>query len=201
MKKPQFPGNQMNACCILLSAGRGSRMGMPKWSLEMPDGENFLQYLTRSYTSCGISTVVVTKSQDARAVQSECLPEVIIAINPSPEKGRFFSLLCGIKQIPNHKPCFIQNIDNPFFCNATWEKMLEQLSSFDAVIPEYHGKGGHPVLLGPDALNGIRTYHPPYPILRDYFATLNTIRMPVDDPTVLLNINTPEVYARFRATP
>ena len=191
----------MNASCILLAAGKGSRMGIPKWKLEMPDGESFLQYLTRSYTGCGISPVVVTNSRDALAVQSECQPEVKIAINPSPDKGRFFSLICGVKQIRADTPCFIQNIDNPIFCIGILEHMLEKIPFFDVVLPEHKGKGGHPVLLSPDALRKIATFPPPYPVLRDYLATMNTCRIAVDNPAVLLNINTPEAYSQFRATP
>ena len=201
MNNPQNPAHRMNASCILLAAGEGSRMGTPKWKLEMPDGESFLRYLTRSYTGCGISTVVVTNSQDARAVQSECLPEVKIAINPSPGKGRLFSLICGIKQIPGDTPCFMQNIDNPFFCTTIVEQMLEKILLFDVVLPEHKGKGGHPVLLSPNALRNISACPPPYPVLREYLASMNTCRIAVDDPAVLLNINTPEAYIQFRATP
>jgi molybdenum cofactor cytidylyltransferase len=65
-----------------------------------------------------------------------------------------------------------------------------------AVIPEYHGKHGHPVLLGREMLTAFLSA-PDTSNARDIeHANQSAIEyVPVDDLLVALNVDTPEQYA------
>jgi len=65
-----------------------------------------------------------------------------------------------------------------------------------AVVPEFSGKHGHPYLAGREMMEAFLRV-PPTSIARDIeHAHQKHIRyISVDDPLVVLNINTPEEYA------
>jgi molybdenum cofactor cytidylyltransferase len=68
-----------------------------------------------------------------------------------------------------------------------------------AVVPEYQGKHGHPMLVGRELIEAFLRA-PETSNARDVeHAHKREIEyVPVDDPLVALNINTPEEYAALR---
>ncbi len=67
--------------------------------------------------------------------------------------------------------------------------LLRSLAGHEAVHPEYAGKGGHPVLLTPSCLLAIMGEDPARSRLDDFLKRQGALRLPVDDPTVVLNWN------------
>jgi molybdenum cofactor cytidylyltransferase len=186
---------------IILAAGNSTRMGMPKWSLKMPGGDTFLNYIATGYLRSGITPVVVVSSGDKASLEKESLPAQLIRVeNPYPEKGRMYSLQCGLQIIHQPACCFIHNIDNPFVSGPLLSDMPEKLQDYDYLIPEYQGRGGHPVLISPFLFGEILQCKQPLPVLRVFLKNFNGLRLPVSEPFILLNINTSEDYQKFLST-
>ena len=70
------------------------------------------------------------------------------------------------------------------------------------MIPEYQGKHGHPILLGREMLEAFLKA-PEISNARDVeHAHQSEIEyLPVDDPLVALNVDTPEEYAALSSSP
>ncbi len=191
-----------NPHAIILAAGLSSRMGAPKWKLAMPSGETFLEYIVRSYSRAGVSPVLVLNDQQEGLLFQEILPENLqIAVNPHPEKGRMYSLQCGVEKLDFFGPCFIHNIDNPFVSSSLIQKMTGALEGHDYLVPVYNEKGGHPLLINERVAGEVLNCPEPLPVLRDFLKNFNGYRMDFPDERILLNINTPQAYRSFLSTP
>ncbi|TVQ13638.1 MAG: hypothetical protein EA361_09285 [Bacteroidetes bacterium] len=187
---------------IILAAGHSSRMGVPKWKLSMPSGETFLEYIVREYSRAGIAPVVVVNDQQEGLLFQEMLPENLqIAVNPHPEKGRMYSLQCGLGLIKDAGPCFVHNIDNPFVSSSLIEKMAGALQGHDYLVPVCKDKGGHPLLINEKVATAVLNCPEPLPVLRDFLKNFNGYRMDFPDERILLNINTPQAYRSFLSIP
>jgi molybdenum cofactor cytidylyltransferase len=190
----------MSYNAIILAAGNSSRMGMPKWSLRMPSGESFAEYIIAGYKKCGIDSILVVGHDHQAALKSLLKStECIIVPNPDTEKGRMYSMQCGLQMAGNPDGVFIHNTDNPFFNSGIILSMISALQFYDYVVPVYNNKGGHPVLIGRRLIETIPDLTSPLPILRDFLDMYQGIRLPVSDKQVLLNINSHEDYKRFIA--
>jgi CTP:molybdopterin cytidylyltransferase MocA len=117
-------------------------------------------------------------------------------LNCHVERGRSYSVWLGLQNIPAGMPCFIQNIDNPFAEMSMLLRMISNLNPEGYTVPQFEGKGGHPVLLGSRVADHLRKMEEPgnlREVLRDFSRT--EIQAP--DGRILWNINTPEDYLNF----
>lgn len=184
---------------LILAAGHSRRMGTPKWQLRMPSGEFFAGYLYRRFREFGCNVRMVVNSDDFAAISSdEELKNIPLVLNARPDLGRFYSLRCGLEQLPDASPCFIHNIDNPFVEPGLLDVLQTALGDHDYVLPEYQGRGGHPLLISRAMVQQVLQQKEPWPDLRGFMANFHGKRVPVDFPEILFNINTPQDYQRFR---
>ncbi len=79
--------------------------------------------------------------------------------------------------------------------------MLKALISWkktaDVICPACQGKRGHPVLITGKAVTDIISESNYDWNLREYLDNYQNESVPVSDPNILVNINTPEDYARL----
>jgi molybdenum cofactor cytidylyltransferase len=126
-----------------------------------------------------------------------------LVINPEPERGQFSSLQTGLQEVLNRgrdaalitlvdrppvKPATIETLDDAF------ERALRRWKW--AAVPEYQGNHGHPFFAGREMIEAFLKA-PPSSSARDVeHANRDKIAyVPVDDPLVVANIDTPEQYA------
>ncbi len=178
---------------IILSAGRSSRMGRHKALLKI-NGHTFLENLTQTFaTVCENIYIIVSKNLTSELNYLNLqLPKSQIVINPWPENGRMSSVLTGLKA-NGLNPVFLHNVDTPLISTNTLITLLKNYDDKKTLIPRYSGKTGHPILLGRSIIefllkqnieNNLRNLI----YSRDYeFVTVN-------DPAILLNINTNDDY-------
>jgi len=131
-----------------------------------------------------------------------------LVLNPDPARGQFSSLQVGLQEVLNRgrDAAMITLVDRPPVqpaTLATLEAAFEHATAHRkwAVIPEYQGKHGHPILLGrelltaflnaPETSNAREVEHA-HPGEIEY--------VPVDDPLAVLNVDTPEQYAALPST-
>jgi molybdenum cofactor cytidylyltransferase len=183
---------------VILAAGKGSRMGLPKWQLKMPDGDYFYTSLVEKFKEFGCETVLVINEQDYIKLAPQLNSQNIsYAVNSRLDLGRSYSLQCGLKKLSSVDFCFVHNIDNPYLSSDLLKALTARIGNFDYALPEYNKKGGHPLLINSKIINRILSVENSFTDFREVLAEFNGIRVPFNQPEILLNINTPEDYEKF----
>jgi len=126
--------------------------------------------------------------------------------NPFPEQGQFSSLQVGLQAVLSYgrDAAIVTLVDRPPASSAVLSALISAFLAAPlgiwAVVPEYQGKHGHPVVLGREMIEAFLKA-PPTATARDIeHQNLQHIRyLPVDDPAVTLNVDTPEDYAALSA--
>jgi molybdenum cofactor cytidylyltransferase len=195
---------------VILAAGESSRMGRDKALLPWPPSsqgqaistETFLSAAIRALNSaCDFVTVVVGKNKAVLApvVYAE---GVSLVENPDPERGQFSSLQVGLQDVLDRgrDAAMITLVDRPPVRPATLQTLRGAFEAADlqiwAVVPEFAGKHGHPYLVGREMIGAFLSVPPTSTAREVEHAHREHIQyVPVDDPFVAMNINTPEDYA------
>jgi molybdenum cofactor cytidylyltransferase len=196
---------------VILAAGESSRMGRDKALLPWPPNSSaestatFLSAAIRSLLfATDFVTVVVGKNQPALApVIYSCGASLVV--NPDPSRGQFSSLQVGLRDVLDHgrDAAMITLVDRPPVRAATLETLHDSFEAADlnvwAVVPEFSGKHGHPYLAGREMIEAFLRV-PATSVARDveHQHQAHIRYVPVDDPFVALNINTPEDYAQLQ---
>lgn len=191
--------NTSSFSALILSSGLSERMGRPKARLTWDSSQTFLEKIISDFLKSGCSSVICTVNHYLLPWCESILPgnNVRFILNEHPEWGRMHSVRLGLNELQTESYCLIHNIDNPFINPDSILKILSQREPDAWCSPEFEGKGGHPVLI----TNSIITK-----ILRDdnHDKTLQQVLMefpkrivPMEDDTVLRNINSPEDYQKF----
>ena len=188
----------MSIGAVILAAGKSSRMGTPKWKLELPNGEFIANHLYNQFTIFGCDTVIVLNDMDYElASVDKHFCGVKFVKNSRLDLGRLYSLQCGLKNLSSNNPCFVHNIDNPFVSNDLLTKLKSGLAGFAYALPEFEGQGGHPLLIGSSIVEHILQFKETIPDLKQVLCEFEGNRVKIDNPKILININTPEDYEMF----
>ncbi len=176
-------------------------MRVPKLSLSFSESHSFLEECIRQFLAFGCKKVgVVVNAEGASRIKEKkgiFPPQMIIILNPYPEKGRFFSIKTGIAGLQHEGPLFIHNVDNPFIKQETLETLAGAYPENHVVCPEYLGKGGHPVLISEKISRDLLNEKKLNLKLKDFLQNYAPLKVEVNHPEVVVNINTPEEYRRW----
>jgi CTP:molybdopterin cytidylyltransferase MocA len=180
---------------IIPAAGIPQRMGSSRAALSIARRLAFAGHLVNVFTSYGCNPVVMVVNEDFDP--ATCPTEnAVIVLNRRLDKGRSWSILLGMKYIPEHYMCFIQNVNNPFLEPDLLDKLKETATPSGYVFPICKGQSGHPLLLGSEVVNHLRGLEE----LPDFLQTLRTFpgyKVPYEDERILLSINTPADYRAY----
>ena len=206
-------GYASNLYGVILAAGESSRMGRDKALLPWPPtasstpGETFLSAAVKLFAPyVDIVLVVVGKNEQSLAPVVYANGASLIA-NPNPDCGQFSSLKTGLQEVLNRgrDAAMITLVDRPPVRPETIQALVTAFEQAMhgrkwAVVPEFQGKHGHPILAGrammeallraPDSSNAREVMHANQTMV-EY--------IPVADPLVTINIDTPEQYAALSA--
>ena len=190
---------------VLLAAGRSARMGRPKQLLPWPPKrENQKPLVAAAFDAiarvCDEMVVVVGYESDAVvAALSDRKFESIDAVNGRAEMMDSVRSGLGLPFLrdPSITQFLLQPADHPQVRLDTLESLIREaeVSSHCAVMPQFRSRGGHPTLLPRSVaeaiLNslghgGLRQFWIDHPEL--------CIRIPVDDPGVVFDIDTQSDY-------
>lgn len=194
---PSFAG-------LILAAGASSRMGRDKALLPWHGG-TFLSAAIQALQS-ETDLVLVVAGHNA-----EVLAPIVYAnaafliVNPHPEQGQFSSLQRGLEEVLNRgrDAAIVTLVDRPAPRVDTVEQLKNAFCTADneiwAVIPEYGGKHGHPIVIGREMIESFLRA-PASSNARDveHAHQNHILYLPVDDPLVALNVNTEEDYEKLR---
>jgi molybdenum cofactor cytidylyltransferase len=194
---------------MILAAGESSRMGADKALLPWPPQatgqpakETFLSAAIRPLTLSTDFVLIVAGKNEAVLAPIAYANGASLVTNPDPSRGQFSSLQVGLHEVLNRgrDAAVVTLVDRPPVSSATILLLRNAYESAPqniwAVVPEFSGKHGHPYLLGRELIE-IFLQAPPTANARDiehrYQEHIQYV--PVSDPFVALNINTPEDYA------
>ena len=186
----------------MLAAGRSTRMGEPKPLVRLGD-RRLLERVLDSLLASRVSQTILVLGDSAGKILGEVETDGARVIeNPSFRDGMSSSLRRGVAELPGTAGAFFVVLgDQPFVRSGTYDALIAARESTGArvVIPTYRGVRGNPVLLdrtlGPEAESitgdrGCRAIHQRHPE--------ETLEVPVDDPGVLIDLDTPEDVERAR---
>jgi molybdenum cofactor cytidylyltransferase len=155
--------NPQNFPLVLLAGGQSSRMGAPKGLVDYQGKPWLLEQLGRFKTAGGKEAVIVLgyhleryferipwlRTTGNEELNPLALP-VSVVVNQTPECGQFSSLQCAIAFFlkKDWSGAFILPVDVPGPQKEVYHRLSAAFTDkIDVVIPQYHSKGGHPVLL------------------------------------------------------
>lgn len=195
---------------VILAAGDSSRMGRDKALLPWPPSAKAPSVATSSGTllSAAIDAlseycdmVIVVAGKNAAALQPIVYGQAaFLAVNRNPERGQFSSLQIGLREVLDRgrDSAMMTLVDRPPASLATLRTLLQRFEDRGrkwAVVPEYQGKHGHPIVIGKELID-LFLKAPATSNARDIeHAHQDKIEyVPVVDSRVFMNINTPEEY-------
>ncbi len=185
---------------ILLAAGESSRMGQLKALLPWRN-TTLLEHQLRSLLDGGIQQVVVVVGHDADRLKPiiEAVEGASWTLNNDYLQGKTTSLKAGVAALAGEpiSDVLLLNVDQPRNAD-TVRRLLErhQASSFRITIPTHGGKGGHPILIAAELFPELAEIEEESQGLKAVVRrhAEATERYELDDPAVLLDLNTPEQY-------
>ena len=202
-RAPSFAG-------LILAAGESSRMGREKALLPWPpaatsqaaSSETFLSAAIRSLSFAADFVLVVVGKNEAALAPIVFANGASLVVNPDPDRGQFSSLQIGLHEVLNHgrDAAIITLVDQPPAAAATISTLRDAFEGAEdnvwAVVPEFSEKHGHPYLVGREMIEAFLRA-PATSNARDieHQHRQHFRYVPVHDPLVALNVNTPAEYA------
>jgi molybdenum cofactor cytidylyltransferase len=188
---------------VILAAGASSRMGRDKALLPWRGG-TFLSAAIRAMQSATDLVIVVAGANADALSPIVNAKAAFMTVNPDPAQGQFSSLRAGLQDVLNRgrDAAIVTLVDRPAADVATIEKLKDEFLAADdktwAVVPEYAGKHGHPIVIGREMMSAFLDA-PDSSSARDVEHSLQShIRyVPVDDPLVAANVDTPDDFAKL----
>lgn len=187
-----------NTAVVILAGGQSKRMGFPKLLLPFDDGTTFVEHIILQYKQVVNGKIILVVNEAVWNEYSsyfEQIKDVDIVLNKSPEFGRTYSIQLGISKLNTNK-VFIQNTDNPFVSADMLNAMIALAPDNGYVSPKIFTKGGHPVLLCGNAVKEVRAADRNLS-LKNILANQLRVDWQTNDPSVLVNIDTPEHYKLY----
>ena len=189
----------MSTAALILSAGASSRFGgQPKALLKVGEKAS-VRRMAEICLADGFDPVVVVVGAHRVPIAHE-LRDLGVQVVEADRwyEGRTASIQAGLVALPETSDVLFWPVDHPFVLARTVDTLLAALAHDSLavwVVPTYQGEGGHPVLWRPPVRREILHLRSDAPIrsLLPEFGP-QVFRVPVADPGVLANVDTPDAY-------
>lgn len=178
---------------IVLAAGSSSRMGRAKAGLPVgASGITFLETILATLAAAGVADVRVVQAPGDEP------PHPNAVVNPDPSAKMLSSVQCGLRAFDRELGAvLLWPVDHPLVKS---ESVLAILAAFGAsnapiVVPTYADRRGHPTLFASRVLAELLNADPAKGARAVVHGHTDRLELPVDDPGVVADIDTPEDYA------
>ena len=186
---------------VVLAAGRSRRAGVFKPAI-VHRGKSLLMHAVDGLAPWCERIVVVAGHRHAQVTSLITgRDDITMVVNPEPDDGMVSSVQVGVHAVdPSCEGLFVLPADCPLAGDAVPGELIAAF--FDhggtrVVVPEYEGRGGHPVLL-PGSARPTILGSPCETTLRLVIASIGVVRHPVAQPAVLMDIDTREDVRALR---
>ncbi|HEY3769294.1 MAG TPA: nucleotidyltransferase family protein [Candidatus Angelobacter sp.] len=195
---PSFAG-------VILAAGTSSRMGRDKALLPWRDG-TFLSAAIRALQPATELVIVVAGANAANLQRIVDAHAAFLVVNPDPQQGQFSSLQIGLQEVLNRgrDAAIVTLVDRPAADVATVQQIRAAFMQSDekiwAAVPDFQGNHGHPYVIGREMIEAFLRA-PAQSSARDveHANQAHICYIPVSDPLVTANVDTPEEFEKLRA--
>ena len=184
---------------IVLAAGEGRRMGLPKALLRYAGAESFLARLASVFgeAACEVLAVVGAEADRVRAAH----PAVRAVLNPHWTEGQLSSVRAGLEAALEGGAdlLLIHPVDMPELRVETVTRLCRAAAG-EGAFPLFDGQPGHPLVL--TAAGARAVLKSDSETLADATFHMHLQGVDVPDPGTVVNFDTPDVYVRvFGADP
>jgi molybdenum cofactor cytidylyltransferase len=190
----------MRVTGVILAAGASSRMRQPKQLLDW-GGRPLVRVVVEEALAAPLDDLlVVTGGAHAAVARALAGLPVRVVYNPDYAAGQSTSLRAGIAALgPSVEAALVLLGDQPFVTAAVIGAILAEAERTDApaVAPSYRGRRGNPVLFRQPLFSELTTVEGDQGA-RGLLARLggSLALVAIDDDRPLIDIDTPEEYAR-----
>lgn len=194
---PSFAG-------VILAAGASSRMGRDKALLPWRNS-TFLSTAILALQQVTELVIVVAGRNQTDLAPIVNTHAAFMIVNENPDQGQFSSLQLGLQDVMNRgrDAAIVTLVDRPAPAVETIQLLAATfLAANDqtwAVVPEHAGKHGHPIVIGREMISAF-LHAPVTSSARDveHAQQQHILYVPVADPLVALNVDTPEDFEKLR---
>ena len=199
---------------VILAAGESTRMGRdkallpwppdatpPKGSAASPSGTILSAAIQALSQFCDM-VIVVAGSNEATLEPVAYGCGAFLVRNPNPERGQFSSLQTGLQEVLSRgrDSAMVTLVDRPPPSAETLSQLANAFVSKDhavwAVVPEYQGKHGHPILIGRELMEAfLRAPATANAREIEHANQQRIVYVAVEDSAVAENVDTPGDYA------
>lgn len=186
---------------VILAAGLSSRMAQPKPLLEI-GAETFLQRTAGILRRGGCQRVHAVVNAGAEWARELALrADVELVENEQAESEQVESLRLALERLDGSVAAvLVLPVDLPLVSDATARGVIEAYRAAPAplVLPFHNGVAGHPVLIGRELFDEV--LHAPLEegirsLIMTHARFMREVR--VNDPGILIDIDTPDDYWRY----
>lgn len=184
---------------VVLAAGQGSRFGGPTHKLEQPLGASTVLGNTLGHViASGCPFLVVTTARLLPlALGQVARRDLLVVSDDDARRGVGHTIAAGVAERPAAAGWLVMPGDMPLISPASIRAVADALAEHAVAFSQYHGRRGHPVgfsaelyseliaLAGDEGARRIVARYPAHAVA-------------VDDPGVLVDIDTPDDLARAR---
>jgi len=192
----------MKLAAIIPAAGLSRRMGTEK--VLLPAGEtSVLERVLSTLASAGVAErVVVLRPDLPGAAEAARRAGARLVVNPRPEEEMLVSIRLGIAGLPKDADAFyVWPADHPAVLASTLARLARSAARDKVVLPVHRTRRGHPALVGADLIEAIGAIPAGEGLRRLWRARPEVLlEVSVDDPGVLVDLDTPEDYRAFLDT-
>ena len=204
---------------IVLAAGKSSRMGRPKGTLPLGDGDTFVTRIVRTLAAAAIEDVVIVVGHDADAIVDAFSRSDLSATfvdNPDYEQGQLSSLVAGLRVVdrPGVVAALVTLVDVPLIGVSTVRAVVERYRATGAPIvrpvrnirdirdsrDSRAAQHGHPVLIDRSLFDTLRHADSRLgakAVVRAHASSAGDVH--VEDEGAFADIDTPVEYERLRS--
>lgn len=141
----------MRVVGLLLAAGRGARMGIPKALVRSESGESWLASTHDTLLAGGCDSVLVVLGAEAAEAQS-LIPHAETVTAERWSEGMGESLAAGLRELQTQSPevdaALIHLVDLPDVGADVVRRIRELATPTALARATFDGRPGHPVLIG-----------------------------------------------------
>jgi molybdenum cofactor cytidylyltransferase len=193
---------------LVLAAGRSSRMGRPKATLPLDDGETFLSRIVRTFLDAGVDDVVVVVGHHVDEIVASLAATGLrarIVVNRDYDRGQLSSIVAGLAVVdrPGVAAALITPVDVPLVSAATVRTVLACYRRTHALVvrPTSGTRHGHPLLIDRRLFDELRSADPELgakPVVRAHASAAGDV--PIGDEGAYTDIDTEDEYRKWVRT-
>ena len=192
----------MHLIGVLLAAGRSTRMGRAKQLLPWPavGGERPMVAAAFDAIAPACCAMVVVIGHEAEGVLAALGERTFESVRVDPAVEMLTSVKAGLATARSIHPTadvLLHLADHPEVKRETIESLVRASAQQPdrAVMPELDGRGGHPVVIPADLVSNILDFQDAGGLRQFWLENADRcVRLPLDDPGVLLDVDTPSDY-------